>query len=100
MNILKSLNANETAMVTAGQIYWAYNEHGNPRYFVPGSKHGAYVTQRSACAYADKNRLDANDFRLCATVEDAQRNATAAYRQILHRRGQRSLFDFMKAVPR
>ena len=100
MNILKLLSANETAMVTAGQIYWSINEHGSRRYFVPGSKHGAYATREGACSYADKNRLDSNDFHFCATIEDARNNATAVYRQILHRRGQTSLLNFMKVVHR
>ncbi len=33
MNILKLLNSNEVAMVSAGQIYWAYDENGVDQYF-------------------------------------------------------------------
>ena len=77
MNILKSLNANETAMVTAGQIYWAYLDHKRkrqPRYFVPG-RIFAYTDEASAWRYAKKQGLNSYRFYECNTTTEAAQKA-------------------------
>ena len=91
MNILKLLSANETATVTAGQIFWAYDNNRDKCYFVPGPKARTdmYKTRLAAQHHASVNHYDNNTFIWCNTIDDAQKSA-------LNHGGQHQLTNFFK----
>ena len=91
MNILKLLNANETAMVAAGQIYWAYldpRRQKQPRYFVSGSAYN-YTTLEGAQCYAKRHNLNHRRLYECASTREARDLAT-------RHSGQRLITDMFK----
>lgn len=93
MNILKLLNANETANVTAGQIYWARHTNGQKRYFVPGSDY-EYTTYEGASRAARREGINTR-LSQRQTVQAARAAAWDEYRnRILPMRGQRLITDF------
>ncbi len=92
MNILKLLNANETAMVTAGAIYWAFNANGRKRYFVPGSD---YEYTLSGALGAARREGIGTRLRQRQTILAARNAAWDEYRtRILPMQGQLLITDF------
>lgn len=93
MNILKLLNANETAMVTAGQIFWARHTNGQKRYFVPGSDY-EYTTYEGASRAARRKGIGTK-LRQRQTILAARTAAWDEYRNVVMKsRGQTLITHF------
>ena len=91
MNILKLLNKNETAMVTAGQIYSGLDANLVRYYFVPGSDH-ACSTLSSARRKANTTKLVKSGYEVgCGSIDAAKRRAGERYRELLSTKGKQNL---------